>query len=82
MQKLRGRVEEVEGHLCWFDKANTCHRLIDMEDSYLVNCVLLLEARKEKIKDFNQQEDIRFLEAECAYRDEVRKTSVGTLLYG
>ena len=76
-------VSEKEGKHYWHDINNKEHLIIDMEDSYILNCIKFLEAKKPNgsRKPRNFSFELAILSDEYRRRIAIKHTSVGRLLY-
>lgn len=85
MSKRRGYIQEINGSYFWYDVNDNAHRLDEMDESYLNNCIKLLDKRKQdsikKNVKFDQDLDRFHLEDELKHRELVKNTSVGRLIY-
>lgn len=85
MQLTRGIIELIDDNYYWCDRFDKRHLLQNMEDSYVKNCVSLLDKRLERNKDpevaTQTVKNKIILLNELQRREFVKKTSVGRLLY-
>lgn len=75
--KRRMFLEPTENEDChyWIDVQNVKHRLDEMDDEYVVNCIKFMKGRKDREWERNT------LIAEMKRRKKIKKTRIGRSLY-
>lgn len=85
MRKRRGYIKSINGSFFWYDINDNPHRLDEMDESYINNCLKLLEKRSnDALKNnviFDQYLDVQHFNDELKHRELVKNTSVGRLIY-
>jgi hypothetical protein len=91
----RGYVKQIDDNYFWYDINDKPHNLQSMEDSYIDNCVKMVNRRleshqKTKTEDILKQDEnfirdfqsLLCLVREQEFRKSVKETAVGGYLYG
>ena len=66
---------EDEDCYYWIDAQYIKHRISDMSEQYLQNCLKFME------KKGNRKWEIKILAQECRHRQKIKKTEIGKMLY-
>lgn len=71
----------VNGDHYWYDINMKPHKIVDMEDSYVENCIDFI-IRRRMYSNRNYDLELMILRDELRRRISIRSTSIGKLVYG